>query len=137
MSLPNIEVSFRHFPDEAADGIHVSHITDDVLFCVCNIGGSNAYDVHVLLRDGLEPGGIMGVDLAPCEEVSYPLKRILGNKLKQVRRKIGFTSGSESLELIFDVSYRSDKGQHVTTSRFALDGSTRIDSGECSILNGL
>ena len=28
MSLPKIEVSFRHFPDEAADGIHVSHITD-------------------------------------------------------------------------------------------------------------
>ena len=56
MSLPKIEVSFRHFPDEAADGIHVSHITDDVLFCVCNIGGSNAYDVHVLLRDGLGAG---------------------------------------------------------------------------------
>ena len=135
MSLPKIEVSFRHFPDEAADGIHVSHITDDVLLCVCNIGGSNAYDVHVLLRDGLEPGGIMGVDLAPGEEVSYPLKRILGNKLKQVRWKIGFasgseSSGSESLELIFSVSYRSDKGQHDTTSRFVLDGSTRIDSGE-------
>ena len=130
MSLPKIEVSFRHFPDEAADAIHVSHITDDVLFCVCNIGGSNAYDVHVLLRGGLEPGGIMSVDLAPGEEVSYPLKRILGSRLKQVRRKIGFTTGSESLELIFGVSYRSNKGQHVTNSRFVLDGSTRIDSGE-------
>ena len=130
MSLPKIEVSFRHFPDEAADAIHVSHITDDVLFCVCNIGGSNAYDVHVLLRGGLEPGGIMSVDLAPGEEVSYPLKRILGSRLKQVRRKIGFTTGSESLELIFGVSYRSNKGQHVTNSRFVLDGSTRIDSDE-------
>ena len=30
MSLPKIEVSFRRFPDETADGIHVSHITDDV-----------------------------------------------------------------------------------------------------------
>ena len=122
-TLPDIEVSFRQLPDDAGDGITVSHITNDVLLCVRNIGGSNAYDVHVLLRDGPETGGIMGVDLAPGAQVDYPLRRILGKRLKQVRRKIGFASDPESLELIFAVSYRSDKGQHSTTSRFVLDGS--------------
>ena len=124
-SFPQIEVSFRNLPDESGEGISVSHITDDVLLCVKNTGESDAYAVQVLLEGGSETGGIMGVDLAPDAEVVYPLKRVLGSRLDQLRREVELKPAPESLELIFAVSYRSDKSQHRTTSRFVLDGSRK------------
>lgn len=123
--LPQVQVSFENFPDTATDGIRVEHITDDVLLAAKNIGKSNAYDVRVVLQDESERGGIVGVDLKPGEVVSYPLKRVVGSRLKQTRRRIGFASTPESLVLVFDVSYRSNAGQHRTTSRFVLDGSKK------------
>ena len=124
-SLPQIEVSFQNLPEESGEGISVLHITDAVLLCIRNTGESNAYDVQVLLQGGPETGGIRGVDLAPGAEVVYPLKRVLGSRLGQMRRQIGLNSDLESLELIFAVSYRSGKGQHHASSRFVLDGSTK------------
>ena len=123
--FPQIEVSFRNLPDESGEGISVLHITDGVLLCVKNTGESDAYDVDVVLQGGSETGGIMGVDLAPDAEVVYPLKRVLGSRLGQMRRKVGLNSGPELLELVFAVSYRSDKSQHRATSRFVLDGSRK------------
>lgn len=125
VGLPQIEVAFGNLPSAAADGIRVEHITDDVLLVARNIGKSNAYAVRVILQGGPELGGIVGANLKPDEVVSYPLKRVLGNRLKQTRRKIGFDSSPESLVLVFDVSYRSDVGQHGTTYRFVLDGSKK------------
>ena len=124
VGLPQIEVSFENLPDAAAEGIRVEHITDDVLLVVKNVGKSNAYDIHVVLQGTSEPGGIGGMNLRPGENTSYPLKRVVGNRLKP-RRRIGFASAPESLVLVFDVSYRSDAGQHRTTSRFVVDGSKR------------
>ena len=125
VGLPQIEVSFENLPDTAVDGIRVDHITDGLLLAVKNVGKSNAYGVSVVLRDGSGLGGIAGIDLKPGESVSYPLKRVVGNPMKQIRRKIGFDAHPESLVLTFDVSYRSDKGQHKTYTRFVVDGSKK------------